>query len=434
MTMTQTKSSTYVGFGFGAIQSGLFLYEAYQADLTRRLVVSEVVPAVVSAIRKANGTCHVNIAHPERIERARIENIEIENPAETGDRQRLIEAIAEANEIGTAVPSVDFYVSKDNWGINRILAEGLIKKVKTGGPQAVIYTAENNNHAAEILEKHVFALIPEDIAGQVRSQVQFLNTVIGKMSQVVVDPEMINSQGLACITPDLNRAFLVEAFNRILISRITLNKEFQRGIKVFEEKVNLLPFEEAKLFGHNATHALIGYLGAMLGAKYMAEIPANTHILNLAGEAFMEESGGALIRKYQGSDELFTKTGYQEYVEDLIVRMTNPFLKDAIQRVTRDPERKLGWGDRLIGTMRLALAQGIQPKKFAFGAAAALFVVDNGIFQNDCKVDDLLNSIWAGSTPDPKEKEEIISLIKAALHQLQEWQRAGYPNLDVFLK
>jgi len=49
---------------------------------------------------------------------------------------------------------------------------------------------------------------------------------------------------------------LVEAFNRILISKTSFGdtlatRGFHRGIEVFEEKPDLLPFEEAKLYGHN---------------------------------------------------------------------------------------------------------------------------------------------------------------------------------------
>ena len=48
--------------------------------------------------------------------------------------------------------------------------------------------------------------------------------------------------------------------------------------------------------------------------------------------------------------------------------MVNPFLKDQVSRITRDPERKIGWDDRSVGTMRLALSQGITPEIFAKGA------------------------------------------------------------------
>ena len=62
----------------------------------------------------------------------------------------------------------------------------------------------------------------------------------------------------------------------------------------------------------------------------------------------------------------------EAYVDGLLVRMTNPFLKDAIDRITRDPERKLGWDDRVIGTMRMVLSQGVEPVNFGKGAKLAV--------------------------------------------------------------
>ncbi len=411
----------------------MFLYEAHKADPRRKLCVAEVVPEVVSAVRKSGGVCTVNIAHHDRIEKARIEGVLIENPNVDEDRKRLIDTIAEASEISTAVPSVAFYSSKGPGSLNKILAKGLIRKIDTGGPMAIIYAAENNNHAAEILERLVFELIPAEYHERVHSRVQFLNTVIGKMSQVVADQAFIHENNLVCVTPDLNRAFLVEAFNRILITRITLDQAFSRGITVFEEKDDLLPFEEAKLFGHNATHALIGYLGAMLVVKYVADIPQDSGVLAYARSAFLEESGGALVRKYAGSDPLFTPAGYRDYAEDLLVRMTNPFLKDAIERVTRDAERKLDWGDRLVGTMRLALGQGIQPCKYALGAAAALASLDRGILKTPKRIDEILNGLWSETPTDEEEKKIIIGLIKNSAGCLAAWKDKGFPALDLMV-
>ena len=424
------SQAPFVGFGFGAIQSGLFLYEAYRADPGRKLYVAEVVPEVVSAVRAAGGVCTVNIAQSDRIENARIEGITIGNPHEVDDRQRLIDAIAEASEISTAVPSVAFYSSENPGSLDRILAQGLIRKVETGGPPAIVYTAENHNHAAEILEELVLAQIPMCYHELLRSRVQFLNTVIGKMSQVVTDQAFIEENGLVRVTPQLPRAFLVEAFNRILITRIDLGKPFQRGIQVFEEKADLLPFEEAKLYGHNATHALIGYLGAMLGVNYVAVIPQESGILTYARAAFLEESGGALMRKFEHSDPLFTPEGYRSYAENLLIRMTNPFLKDAIERVTRDSERKLSWNDRLIGTMRLALSQGIQPQRYALGAAAALTTIDPAVLLKAERIAEILERIWMEVPASEKEKQVIIALIGEAVGRLKNWKDNGFPALD----
>ena len=79
------------------------------------------------------------------------------------------------------------------------------------------------------------------------------------MSGVVSSAAEMRRLGLEPLVPGFEKCVLVEEFNRILISRITL-PGFERRIQVFEEKDDLLPFEEAKLYGHNAVHALLGYL------------------------------------------------------------------------------------------------------------------------------------------------------------------------------
>ncbi len=363
------KKRTFVGFGFGAIQAGLFVYEAWQSGNFERLVVAEVMPAMVGSIRQHKGYYALNVATPAGIEIYEIGPIEIFNPLDAQDRLALIEAVAEADELATSLPSVAFYGAGETGDVTDILSAGLAKKIRDKTlPAAVVYTAENNNHAAEKL-----AEVLESQAGinLVAARTQILNTVIGKMSGVVNEPAQIVEQGLRPIVPGMARAFLVEAFNRILITRIEL-PGFQRGIEVFEEKVDLMPFEEAKLYGHNATHALLGFLLRERGGVNMSEAAQDPELMKFAREAFLQESGEALCRKYQGVDLLFTQPGFTAYVDDLLVRMTNPYLKDAVDRVTRDTRRKLGWEDRLIGTMRLVLGQGIQPGRFAQGAAAAV--------------------------------------------------------------
>jgi len=420
--MALNGTHTFVGFGFGAIQSGLFLYEAYQSDNFKRLVVAEVLPEVVDEIRAADGYFTVNIAHADSIENARIGPIEIYNPAVPEARQKLVEAIAEAQEIGTAIPSVNYYASDSENSLHRVLADGLTQKVKSGSQDAVIYAAENNNHAAKILQDHVMSVIPEDLKSAVEKQVRFLETVIGKMSGVISDTNEILGQKLANVTPDSARLFLVEAFNRILISQIDFDQPFQRGIEVLIEKENLLRFEEAKLYGHNATHALAAYLAHIKGLSYISEVWDIPGMMDFLRSAFLEESGAALIRKYNGSDPLFTEAGYQDYVDDLLIRMTNPYLRDAVARVGRDPARKLGWNDRLVGTMRLALSQGIQPTKYAMGAAAALAALyDNDIFDSDKPVADLIESVWQNTKTDPTERDQITQLIEQGRVDLKQW-------------
>ena len=310
---------TFVGFGFGAIQAGLFLAEAYLSHNFDRLVVAEVLPDVVAAVRSA-GAFTVNIGHADRIEPLTVGPVEIYQPSVADERSSLIAAVAAASEMATALPSVDFYTrSSDDFddSVAAILAAGLRMKAAGSGPLAIIYTAENHTRAAHLLQSAVLARIPGPEQAQVLSRVQFLDTIIGKMSGV---PEAAD---LKPIAPGLTRAFLVEAFNRILIDQIQRPgmvharhldpawQDYARGITVFVEKGELQPFAQAKLYGHNAGHALAAYLGHELGLTRIDELANRPDVLRFVREAMLYESGAPLCRRYANVDPMFSPAGYR---------------------------------------------------------------------------------------------------------------------------
>jgi mannitol-1-phosphate 5-dehydrogenase len=137
----------------------------------------------------------------------------------------------------------------------------------------------------------------------------------------------------------------------------------------------------------------------------MSDVTAHPDILNIAREAFLNESGAALIKKYAGLDPLFTTEGFEAYAGDLLERMMNPYLRDQVDRVIRDPHRKLGWNDRLIGTLRLCLSQGIHPKHFAVGTKAALQCLS--------KQEPLPNSFFpSGIWKDAGSPSEVDTILK----------------------
>jgi len=389
-----------VGFGFGPIQSGLFAKEAFQCGRFARIVVAEIDHALVHTVRVNGGTYHVNVARADRIETQQINNVELLDPADPQDNQALRGALCEATEICTCLPSVNFYTSGQANSVAALIAGGL---THSGGRPAIVYAAENNNHAAEILRDAV----AERLSVPPPAHVQFLNTVIGKMSRVVTDPAEIASLNLTPIAPGIDRAFLVEEFNHILVSRTT-SPSFTPGIRVFVEKDNLLPFEEAKLYGHNAIHALLGFVGALRGYAKMTELAGDMPLMYVAREAFIRESGGALIHKYASlGDELFTEAGYRRYADDLLERMTNPHLADTTDRAARDILRKLGATDRVFGTMSLALEWGIRPANMAVGALAGVAM--------------LLSDVAGHGVPDEFHGIGWQSLDRAGLSDLLRW-------------
>ncbi|MGO9202151.1 MAG: hypothetical protein ACLQM8_16615 [Limisphaerales bacterium] len=399
---------TFVGFGFGPIQAGLFLYEAFRSRNFERLVVAEVVPEVVEAVRRARGCYRVNIATQSGIEAQEVRGLEVFNPSQPADAEALAGALAEASEVCTALPSVESY-SMGKPSVAELLERAMQRKAAQPGlPGCVVYTAENHNHAAEILQGLCERGLDEKTRAALRQSVQYLNTVIGKMSGVVTGLESIRAEGLACLTENFPRAFLVEEFNRILVTNITL-AGFKRGLDVFIEKPDLLPFEEAKLYGHNAVHALIGYLARRHGCRFMSEAAGDPRLMSLARQALLAESGPALIARHQGLDPLFSPAGFMAYGDDLLARMVNPYLRDRTERVTRDPRRKLAWEDRLVGTMRLALDAGIAPERFALGAAAALDTLSGA-----GGVEAQLRDLWPVADQPPGRKAQLIALISQA--------------------
>jgi mannitol-1-phosphate 5-dehydrogenase len=377
--------STFLAIGLGPIQTGIFLLGAGKGQFSR-LVVAEVDNDLKNAVNSAGGKIDINIASADSVSYEIIPNVEVLNPLVDEDKKLLVQAAAEASEIATALPSVDFFPH-----IADYLREGF---QQTPGKQRFVYTAENHNHAAECLEKAINRSFPNTY---------YLNTVIGKMSSVVTaeDCELRNQKPL-CQNAD--RGHLVEEFNNILISNApSIDERKVTGLIV---KNDLYPFEEAKLYGHNAIHFLLASMGHDIGKLTMDQLVDCKDIMEFAKCAFLDECGKALCRKWDGSDELFTEKGFKEYADDLLLRMVNPFLQDSIPRILRDLPRKLSWEDRVVGTMRLAMKQGIKPEKLAKGAALSAV----SLFGNDkAAIREGLAELWP--KPWQNEHEQICNLI-----------------------
>jgi spermidine synthase len=65
--MLSQKEHTFTGCGFGPIQAGLFVNEAYKSGNFERIVVAEIDPEIVKAVRDNNGTVYVNVAASDSI-------------------------------------------------------------------------------------------------------------------------------------------------------------------------------------------------------------------------------------------------------------------------------------------------------------------------------------------------------------------------------
>ncbi len=369
--------STFLGLGLGPIQTGIFLAGAVRGGFDR-IVIAEVNDMLKRAVNAAHGVT-IHIAAADGVYSENYTGIEVLNPMIPAEKELLVAAAAEATEVATALPGVRFYDACSDW-----LNEGFSRNP---GLHRLVYTAENHNHAAEALAAAVGGNFPNT---------HYLNTVIGKMSGT-----FLAGGAYAPLAPGAATGHLVEEFNRIYISDCPGVEK--RRVANLVVKPDLAPFEDAKLYGHNAVHFLLGLMARERGCIRMDEVAAYPELLDFARAAFLEEAGAALLKKYAHvRDDLFTVPGFAAHVDDLLKRMVNPFLRDAVERIVRDPERKLGWDDRVVGTMRMALEAGIEPWRFSYAGKLAL------VEMAGMNARAVLHSLWPRPWSDLHEKLALL--------------------------
>ena len=391
-------SRTFVGFGFGAIQAGLFLPEVQNSENFDRVVVSEINASLVGAVRACAGEYFCNIAESDQVRKIQVKGIEIYNPLVEEDCRSLIEAIGQASELCTALPSFQLY-DQEPAPVAQLLAEGLKqKRLDLSRPPAVVYAAENDSRAAKRLEAACLGYAPDGFA----NRVAFSETVIGKMCSIVTDPDRIQKESLSPINGQCPRAILVEAFNDVFVDEST-PPGFVRGLDQFHPKPDLHPFATAKFFGQNATHATLGYLAEEVGLEYMSDLAKHPQLIDRGLRAYIKEVGKGLCHEYgEGGELLFTEHGFAANAALAVKRMLNPLLADPVARVTRDPVRKLGWEDRLIGAIRIAQKAGVEPVVLLAAARLALQKACRENYWNDPA--SALEKIWQGVTSLEQKK------------------------------
>jgi mannitol-1-phosphate 5-dehydrogenase len=133
-----------------------------------------------------------------------------------------------------------------------------------------------------------------------------------------------------------------------------------RAVEDFEAHVT------KKLYTFSAGHVAAAYLGALKGYHYVHAAIRDREI-RAAVLAAMTEGQRGLAKRYGPA-----LAGDRAELREIMSRFENAALEDPVSRVGRDPMRKLGPEDRLIGAARLAAQAGVWPRRLALVAAAAL--------------------------------------------------------------
>ena len=129
---------------------------------------------------------------------------------------------------------------------------------------------------------------------------------------------------------------------------------------------------ERKFYTYNAANGTTSYLGHLLGHRYLADAAHDPRIV-AALDGVYEETGRALADKYGIPLEQ-----QREFAASSLRKLQDRNIVDYVERNARDPIRKLGPEDRLVGSARLAEAHGVEPKQLARSIAAAIHYCEPG--------------------------------------------------------
>lgn len=325
---------------FGAGNIGRGFIGAVLAEAGYQLIFADVVEDLLKQINERKEyTVHVSDVNKYDLT---IKNVSAVN----SNSEAAVEQIAEADIITTAV----------GLRILKFVAPAIAKGIalrKSKGVEAPlnVIACENGLKATSQLKELVLAQLDEETKEWVKDHVGFPDAAVDR----IVPP-------VRCEIP-LDVA--VEEYFEWDVERCSFVGPVPE-IKGMTPVDNLLAYVERKLFTLNTGHATAAYLGKLKGIDTIGECVANPEIFAIV-KAAMQQSGEGLVKKFG-----FDHDAHFAYIEKILRRFSNPFLKDECNRVGREPLRKLAPNDRLILPMMTAKGFGLPYDKLLLAIGGAL--------------------------------------------------------------
>jgi mannitol-1-phosphate 5-dehydrogenase len=260
----------------------------------------------------------------------------------------VIDRIRQADLITTAVGPM--ILDK----IAATLASGLQLRFDDGNLTPLnIIACENMVRGTSHLKTAVLARLPEAYHARLEQCVGFVDSAVDR----IVPP--------AAAANDDPLEVTVESFSEWIVDETQFKGQVP-AVTGMELTGNLIAFVERKLFTLNTGHCITAYLGALAGYSTIRDAIADAVIQDKVRRA-MQQSGEVLVRRYG-----FDRQLHHAYIEKILGRFANPYLVDEIDRVGRQPLRKLGPDDRLIKPLLGTLEYGLEHDALLEGIAAAL--------------------------------------------------------------
>lgn len=253
----------------------------------------------------------------------------------------VIAEISTADVVTTAVgPNILRFVAP-------LIAAGLAKRDPARAPLAVM-ACENAINATDLLRNSCVDSIDDP---SFLGRAVFANTAVDR-----IVPGQPEGGGLDVV---------VEAFFEWAVEK----KPFGKDVPDIPEAHfvdELAPYIERKLFTVNTGHATTAYHGFIAGADSIAEAIGMPAVLAEV-RAVLAETKELLVAKHG-----FTEEVQQEYIETNLKRFANDELTDTVERVGRQPLRKLSRNERFVSPAAELAEQGLATDALVRSMGAAL--------------------------------------------------------------
>ncbi|ROS28751.1 mannitol-1-phosphate 5-dehydrogenase [Rathayibacter sp. PhB127] len=260
------------------------------------------------------------------------------------DEEALVREIAAADIVTTAVgPSILRFVAP-------VIAKGLAARAESA-PRLAVMACENAINATRLLQTEVAASLGADEWERLRTRAVFADTAVDR-----IVPNQAAGQGL-----DVT----VESFFEWVVDRTPFEGS-EPAIPGATWVDDLEPFIERKLFTVNTGHATAAYVGFAAGAHKLSDALALPEVHD-AVKAALEDTKTLIVEKHGFSDE-----EQEAYLQKTLKRFANPGLTDTVDRVGRQPLRKLSRHERFIGPAAELAERGHVPSGLLTAIGAAL--------------------------------------------------------------
>ena len=331
-------SGVAVHFGAGNIGRGFVGLILHRAGY--RVVFADVVDELIDALNHTPSYLVKEVgldSDEQRVDGYRAINSASDEPA-------VVAQIASADVVTTAVgPTVLRFVAP-------VIAAGLRERPAGAAPLAVM-ACENAINATDTLVEQIRSHVPEGEWPAVAARAVFANTAVDRI--------------VPAQSADAGLDVTVETYFEWAIERPPFGGH-EPSIPDATWVDDLAPYIERKLFTVNTGHATTAYHGFVRGIRKLSDALADDRV-RAAVEGVLGETKQLLVAKHD-----FTAEAQQAYVDKILQRFANPYLPDTVDRVGRQPLRKLSRSERLIGPAAELAERGVRPQHLLATVDAAL--------------------------------------------------------------